>query len=406
MRFLDSRSRPFKRVDRRKNILKMRNTSCLRLCLTIMTVTGVWLPTALKCSHLRYIYYIFAFMYHLLFVLPIIYMEFGVLYQVLGNIEQMANTSLLLVTHIAQCVKICVMWYKQDEIHSLLVTLDSSTFTREDSNKKQILKDVIQTTYTVSKVFISLVVITGIFWGIYPMLKPTLDLPIQYPNIPPEYKIFPFVYLYQIVNLTITAIAIASIDFLVGASMALVSAEMDILSYELSLVGKINKKDDKGNTDIKRDYVIIISCVEFHENIIKFVKDLEKIFGFPVFFQFFTSAIIICETAFRITNSTETIELLAMVLYFMCIITELLMYCYYGDLLKRKSERVVEMAYCCNWENTDVRTQRALLLLMQRAQRTLVLRAGNMFELSMMTFSAILKTSYTYFTVLNERRKA
>nr|QLI62072.1 odorant receptor 29 [Streltzoviella insularis] len=383
----------------------MHNTSCLRLCLTIMTVTGVWLPTALKSSHLRHIYYIFAFMYHLLFVLPIIFMEFAVFYQVLGNIEQMVDTSLLLVTHIAQCVKVCVMWYKQDEIHSLLMTLDSPTFTREDSNKKQILKDVIQTTYTVSKVFISLVVVTGIFWGIYPMLKPTLCLPIQYPNIPPEYKIFPIVYLYQIVNITLMGIAIASIDFLVGALMAILSAQMDILSYELSLVGKINNKDDNANTDIRQDYLIIISCVKFHENIIKFVKDLEKIFGFPVFFQFLTSAIIICETAFRITDSTETTELITMMFYFMCVNTELLMYCYYGDLLKRKSERVVEMAYCCNWENADVRMQRALLLLMQRAQRTLVLRAGNMFELSMMTFSAILRTSYSYFTVLNERRK-
>ncbi|GBP62209.1 Odorant receptor 30a [Eumeta japonica] len=76
-----------------------------------------------------------------------------------------------------------------------------------------------------------------------------------------------------------------------------------------------------------------------------------------------------------------------MILYLLCILAELMVYCYPGDIIKHKSELIARAAYFTKWTDMSVDARRLLFLLALRAQRPLTVTAGNTFELSLKTFT-------------------
>ncbi|XP_049886558.1 odorant receptor 63a-like [Pectinophora gossypiella] len=107
-------------------------------------------------------------------------------------------------------------------------------------------------------------------------------------------------------------------------------------------------------------------------------------------------------TLFKITITTEPIELTTLIFYLICVFLELLMYCYPGDLLINKSLLVAEAAAPGHWWG-DLRSRRALILCAMRAQRALLVNAGGVFRASLPTAAAVVRTAYSYFAVLQQK---
>nr|WEG72104.1 odorant-receptor-4 [Grapholita molesta] len=154
----------------------------------------------------------------------------------------------------------------------------------------------------------------------------------------------------------------------------------------------------------QKDYEETVSCVEYHLKIIWFVNELTDIFGGAAFCQFLLAAPLICLSMFIIMTSSDVTEIVTRILYFGCLSGQLFIYCFCGNLIKTQSDLVATAAYNCHWTSTSVRTQKALHLLVIRGQKTISVVAGNLFELSLVTFGALLKSSYSLFAVLSKQR--
>ncbi|XP_063625730.1 odorant receptor coreceptor-like isoform X1 [Cydia splendana] len=153
----------------------------------------------------------------------------------------------------------------------------------------------------------------------------------------------------------------------------------------------------------QEDYEETISCVEYHLKIIWFVEELTDIFGGAAFGQFVLAAPLICLSMFIIMTSSDVTEIVTRILYFGCLSGQLFIYCFCGNLIKTQSDLVATAAYNSHWTSTSVRTQKALHLLVIRGQKTISVVAGNLFELSLVTFGALLKSSYSFFAVLRKQ---
>nr|AZO93095.1 putative odorant receptor OR53a [Cydia pomonella] len=154
----------------------------------------------------------------------------------------------------------------------------------------------------------------------------------------------------------------------------------------------------------QEDYEETVSCVEYHLKIIWFVDELTDIFGGAAFGQFLLAAPLICLSMFIIMTSSDVTEIVTRILYFGCLSGQLFIYCFCGNLIKTQSDLVATAAYKSHWTSTSVRTQKALHLLIIRGQKTMSVVAGNLFELSLVTFGALLKSSYSFFAVLSKQR--
>nr|CAD7420065.1 unnamed protein product [Timema poppensis] len=66
------------------------------------------------------------------------------------------------------------------------------------------------------------------------------------------------------------------------------------------------------------------------------------------------------------------------------------------------SGSVQTTAYECQWYSSDQIFQRAVQMIILRAQRPVVLTAGKMYNMSLSTFTLIMKNSYSIFALLRQ----
>ncbi|XP_026317878.1 uncharacterized protein LOC113228730 [Hyposmocoma kahamanoa] len=132
------------------------------------------------------------------------------------------------------------------------------------------------------------------------------------------------------------------------------------------------------------------------------------VFGDATFVQFAIGGWILCMAAYKVVSiSVLSVEFASMLLFIMCILTELFLYCYFGNQLTEESARVQQALFACGWERWPRgarRARRALLLARERAQRPLRAVAAGVVPLSLDTFLKILKSSYTFYAVLRQTK--
>ncbi|XP_049784434.1 odorant receptor 43a-like [Schistocerca cancellata] len=79
---------------------------------------------------------------------------------------------------------------------------------------------------------------------------------------------------------------------------------------------------------------------------------------------------------------------------------QLLVYCLGAHSVREQGELVSVAAYSCGWPDTDIKFQRALLVVMARAQKPLSLTAGGVYPIQRATFLSLLNAGYSYYAVL------
>uniref|UniRef100_A0A2A4J3V9 Odorant receptor n=1 Tax=Heliothis virescens TaxID=7102 RepID=A0A2A4J3V9_HELVI len=143
-------------------------------------------------------------------------------------------------------------------------------------------------------------------------------------------------------------------------------------------------------------------CVQHYYQILRFAKEVESIFGEAMVVQFFVMAWVICMTMYKIVGlSVYSAEFVSMAVYLGCMLAQLFIYCYFGTQLKVESELVNQSIYCCDWLKLSPRFRRQLLVMMQCSGRPIAPRTAYVIPMSLDTYIAVLRSSYTLFTFLN-----
>ncbi|CRK99078.1 CLUMA_CG012012, isoform A [Clunio marinus] len=133
-------------------------------------------------------------------------------------------------------------------------------------------------------------------------------------------------------------------------------------------------------------------------------KELEDIFKGSVFGQFIASCVISCMTLLLIASSTSSpLKVINQSTYLVTMMTQLSLFCWSGNELTHSSHQLTQKAFCSNFIHFDKKTSQILLIFMQRTIRDVAIKAGGLFavQLSLPTFVAIMRSSYSYFAVLN-----
>ncbi|RZB40831.1 7tm 6 domain containing protein, partial [Asbolus verrucosus] len=113
-------------------------------------------------------------------------------------------------------------------------------------------------------------------------------------------------------------------------------------------------------------YNKIRQSVDHHDAILNFVKEYEKCFSLVVFSQFAASVFVICFCCLQLSESNT----------------------------------VADAIYMGKWYDYDAKCKKALILLMERSKLPLTVTAGKIIELSLPTFTTVLRRSYSLIAVL------
>nr|WCC57614.1 odorant receptor 28 [Papilio polytes] len=141
-------------------------------------------------------------------------------------------------------------------------------------------------------------------------------------------------------------------------------------------------------------FVIQSQCRAF-----SYVDRIQVVFNVYIGIILFATMIQICTCMYHVTEGYELDP--KYIVYTLGTIAYIYIPCRYSSKLKDVSSETATLLYCCGWEAVpQLWPRRALLYMILRAQRPKEIIAFNMFVFDMERFVAILKSSYSLYTLL------
>ncbi|KAL0883468.1 hypothetical protein ABMA27_016840 [Loxostege sticticalis] len=383
--------------------LLVKNTfTALRISLTCLTITGFYTRRREVNFILSYCFPFLTFM----FMTGISIMaQFVDLIIIWGDVALMTGTSFLLLTNVVLGLKVFNVVWKREKIRAVIEESDGQLQAVDTNWGKDILKSCERQSTIFFYIYMFFPYLTIMGWATGHE-KGELPTRAWYPydtTTSPGYEI---TSLHQVVAVCIGAAVNVSVDTVVTALLAQCCCRLKLLSACLKMLGDGMLTNNQGmfkqdqEVDIKAN---IRSCIQQHQAVLEAADLLQEHFSSPILAQFTVSMVIICVTAYQLAfESSNTIALLAMACYFTCMTLQVFLYCYQGHELSVESGNVGAAVYESPWYKMSLPLRRDLLMLMMRSQRLAKLTAGGFTTLSLNAFMAIIKTSYTLFTVLQQ----
>ncbi|XP_068909841.1 odorant receptor Or1-like [Tenebrio molitor] len=204
-------------------------------------------------------------------------------------------------------------------------------------------------------------------------------------------------------------LACATIDPLIAGLICHATGQLQVLKRNLQHLDEyvdkqVAKTYGREPTAVIKSKVIydkIKECVLHYNVIANFVDEYEQCFSSAIFCQFMESIIVIGICCLQIIKlQAFNLNMLIMVNYLCFLLLQVYFYCYYGTMLIEENNTITNAIYMSKWYDYNGQSRRALLILMERTKRSMHVSAGKVLDLSLETFTMILKRSYSLLVVL------
>nr|WBF91095.1 odorant receptor SameORX [Schistocerca americana] len=153
--------------------------------------------------------------------------------------------------------------------------------------------------------------------------------------------------------------------------------------------------------DLTADTYDIVAVVRHHQQILRYIKELEDVYYIIMLWVFLPMMAVMCLIMFALLTITSVdIEFLEMLAFFLIyfITNGVISIC--GSMLTSKAERVVLAAYSSAWPERGRRFSGAVRVVMVRFLQPAKLTVAKFVPLSINTFSKLLQESFSYLMVM------
>nr|WQS23364.1 odorant receptor 12 [Diaphania glauculalis] len=216
---------------------------------------------------------------------------------------------------------------------------------------------------------------------------------LYYPFDQTQVVVHGFVFIFEMFGGLSSVNAMLSADILFITMASHISMLLRILQVKIRRIGTEHEQDMQDNYDQ------IVDVIKIHQRLISYGNDLEQAFTMVNLLNVLLSSVNICCVVFSIVFLEPVMEM-SNKLFIGAALTQMGVVCWYADNIYRASVGVADAVYESGWYRCDPRSRRALLVMLQRSQRPLYFTALKFRSITMMTFSSILTTAYSYFTLL------
>ncbi|XP_050512845.1 odorant receptor 94a-like [Diabrotica virgifera virgifera] len=326
------------------------------------------------------------------------------LYTQLSDLIKISEVLLFCMTQSAFVCKLVNFIVYKNNMFIIEKHLQNPLLTYLNKEEEKLVKDYVDNVRILAKIFRILCTGVVLFYGLYPILDhepgeiKKLPLPVWVPFDTEKYYVY--IWFVIMLSLSIGAWTNSNIDILTISLITLATVHTEILKERFRKSAEYTL--NTGNrTAIESPKQKIIKCIIHYNAIYSFVLDIEKTFSKGIFVQFLCSVLVICLTGFQmLVISFKSIQFVLLITYLNCMTCQIAMYCWYGHLLMESSNEISDACYSSEWFECDLSSQKMFLTIMERSKYPLILRAANFFTLNLPTLMTILRSSYSYFAVL------
>nr|XP_034179499.1 odorant receptor 4-like [Osmia lignaria] len=191
-----------------------------------------------------------------------------------------------------------------------------------------------------------------------------------------------------------------------------VAGQFRILQYRISNTSVIKNMDelkdvsDKSLLKFTEDYYIIFkNYIHQHQALVAYCDQLEEVFSLLLFVQLLSFSLFICLDGFQILLANAPDRRIIFFFHLLSIICHLFMFTYSCDSVIRESRKLALAVYSGPWvflpSNKNVqKLRRDLVMIIMRSNIPCCLTAYGFFIVSLETYSRVLSTAASYFTLV------
>ncbi|XP_011705963.1 PREDICTED: odorant receptor 94a-like [Wasmannia auropunctata] len=201
--------------------------------------------------------------------------------------------------------------------------------------------------------------------------------------------VFCLTYAHQLISLTAGSLVNVACDSLICGLLVHICCQIEILECRLSKISD--------NHDALRD------CVRHHDSILQYALELNYKFRMTIAMQFIVSTLVVCSNLYQMTKSTSlNASYLPLLLYMSCMLTQIFIYCWYGNEVKLKSTQLLNNIFAMDWVTMNRNVKESLLIIMNRAVVPIEFTSAYVLSMNLDSFVGILKTSYSVYNILKQ----
>ncbi|KAL6422681.1 hypothetical protein ACFW04_010725 [Cataglyphis niger] len=200
--------------------------------------------------------------------------------------------------------------------------------------------------------------------------------------------LFYLTYAHQLMSMATCALVNLACDCFICGLLLHICCQIEILEHRL------NNKSHTRKT--------LRDCVRHHDLIFDFASVVNKRFAKIIAIQFITSTLVVCSNLYQLAQSALSAEYLPLVLYTICMLTEIFIYCWFGNEVKLKSLQLTDRIFEINWSKLNNSFKKTLLMIMNRATIPIEFTSAYLFSMNLESFVGLLRTSYSVYTLLQQ----
>lgn len=171
-----------------------------------------------------------------------------------------------------------------------------------------------------------------------------------------------------------------SADTLLYAVITVISMEFDILKADIVDISSASHNKAEKLKDL----------VWRHNKLFDIADKLQSIYQLLFLVSFVLSSMVMCYIAFMMSISGDFEAHIFYGILLVIIGVQVLLLCFYGQMIAESSSAVADEISHCNWEDfDDLKLAKHLVLIMMRAQRPKYLTAMGFFNVELATFSKV-----------------
>nr|UTN00955.1 odorant receptor [Semanotus bifasciatus] len=336
------------------------------------------------------------------------------------NVSEVTATLFVTITFSMDLIKMLVIYRNMNYIKLLIKNLNNPIFQVKCAKHYEIATNA----KTINKILFyycfCLGWVTDTVWAIVPFLGDEKTTLVRgwFPYDETKPIGFTCTYIFQTVETVWNTMLCLNLDTFTGNLLIQIGLQCDLLCATLESLEDFHVVDGildqntvenklallKDNNKFSETMLEnLIVCITHHREIMRMAKNIENIHKTSVFVLFTGGAVTLCSCLFQLSMVTVgTTEFFMLLCYLLAMLTEQFIYCWFGNEVIYKSSLILQSAYNTPWLQCNIKFQKVLLQFMTQTYRPISLKAGGLFTMSILVYISILKTSYSYFTLLKK----
>uniref|UniRef100_A0A182FRA8 Uncharacterized protein n=1 Tax=Anopheles albimanus TaxID=7167 RepID=A0A182FRA8_ANOAL len=199
------------------------------------------------------------------------------------------------------------------------------------------------------------------------------------------------IFAYQIIGMYFHMLINVSGDEQLCYLLGKISIQLDLLANRFQRL--------RSSQEFERAFA---GLVDHYEQLLKMLRDVEKLYSPAFFAQFSASGLVICATAVKASSMFNLSELTAFqnLLYMIAMMLQMYLPCHFGNEVTRKSNVLKTAVYSSQWYNMRLKERKIILMLLQRLNKPFTMTAYYFFNYNLQAYTTTLNMAYTAYALL------